>query len=123
MDEDIVCTHMKVWEIVDKFKFVLPISFLLGVFTNLLCFTMTIKCVDKLASVDGLDTRKELIKVNGKKMLIYAAVLLVAGWSYSKRDGETIHLNIFATFAGLLSLKNLLLIKYLKIIRVKMLMQ
>ena len=97
--------------IVDKFKFVLPISFLLGVFTNLLCFTMTIKCVDKLASVDGLDTRKELIKVNGKKMLIYAAVLLVAGWSYSKRDGETIHLNIFATFAGLLSVKLMIYFK------------
>ena len=97
--------------LVDKFKLVLPISFLLGVFTSLLCFTMTIRCVDKLASIEGLDTRKELMKANGKKMLIYAAVLLVAGWSYSKRDGETIYLNIFATFAGLLSVKLMIYFK------------
>lgn len=90
---------------VDHFKFVLPVSFLLGVFTNLLCFTMTVKCVDKMAAMKEVNPRAELMKLNAKKMLIYAVVLLVAGWNYPKRDGETMYLNIFATFAGLLSVK------------------
>lgn len=97
--------------IVDGFKFVLPISFLLGVFSSLLAFTMTVKSVDKLSKTKELNVRSELMKTNAKKMLIYAAVLLVAGYSYSKRDGETLYLNIFATFAGLLSVKIMIYIK------------
>lgn len=97
--------------LVDNFKLVLPISFLLGVFTNLLGFTMTIKCVDKLATGKELSVQKELMKTNAKKMLIYAAVLVVAGWSFSKRDGEVLYLNIFATFAGLLSVKLMIYFK------------
>lgn len=95
----------------DGFKFVLPISFLLGLFTNLLCFTMTVKCVDKMAAMKEVNPRAELMKLNAKKMLIYAAVLIVAGYSYSKRDGETLYLNVFATFAGLLSVKLIIYFK------------
>ena len=95
----------------DGFKFVLPISFLLGLFTNLLCFTMTVKCVDKMAAMKEVNPRAELMKLNAKKMLIYAAVLIVAGYSYSKRDDETLYLNVFATFAGLLSVKLIIYFK------------
>lgn len=96
---------------VDGFKIVLPISFLLGVFTNLLGFTLTIKCVDKVQANENLNTKVEFIKCNAKKMIIYALVLAIAGYSFSQRENEALYLNIFATFAGLLSVKMMIYFK------------
>lgn len=96
---------------VDGFKIVLPVSFLLGVFTNLLGFTLTIKCVDKIQANENLNPKAEFIKCNAKKMIIYALVLAIAGYSFSKRENETIYLNIFATFAGLFSVKMMIYFK------------
>lgn len=96
---------------VDGFKIVLPVSFLLGVFTNLLGFTLTIKCVDKIQENENLNPKAEFIKCNAKKMIIYALVLAIAGYSFSKRENETIYLNIFATFAGLFSVKMMIYFK------------
>ncbi len=96
---------------VDGFKIVLPVSFLLGVFTNLLGFTLTIKCVDKIQANKNLNPKAEFIKCNAKKMIIYALVLAIAGYSFSKRENETIYLNIFATFAGLFSVKMMIYFK------------
>lgn len=96
---------------VDGFKIVLPISFLLGVFTNLLGFTLTIKCVDKVQANENLNKKVEFIKCNAKKMIIYALVLAIAGYSFSQRENEALYLNIFATFAGLLSVKIMIYFK------------
>lgn len=96
---------------VNGFKIVLPVSFLLGVFTNLLGFTLTIKCVDKIQANKNLNPKAEFIKCNAKKMIIYALVLAIAGYSFSKRENETIYLNIFATFAGLFSVKMMIYFK------------
>ena len=64
------------------FKWVLPLSFLLGVATNLLCFSMTIRTVDKIFKYEDEDKKRELIKNNIAKYLVYFVVLTLAGVSY-----------------------------------------
>lgn len=96
---------------ISDFKLILSVSFLLGAFTSLLGFTLTIKCVDKLIAVKELNAKTELMKCNVKKILIYTVVLIIAAYSFSKHRDEKIYLNVFATFAGLLSVKIVILFK------------
>ncbi|MDD3348831.1 MAG: hypothetical protein RBR48_01570 [Bacilli bacterium] len=94
------------------FKWVLPLSFLLGVATNLLCFSMTIRTIDKIFKYEEEDKKRELIKNNVAKYLIYFVVLALAGVSYYFNKDRVIHLDVIATACGFFSVKLMIYFKY-----------
>ena len=97
-----------------SFDFIIPISFLLGTATSLLCFTMTIKTVDKVIKYDDERKKSAFVKNNIYKYLVYLAVLAVAGYSFylHKNDPEkTRYLNVFAVAAGFFSVKIMIYFK------------
>lgn len=94
------------------FKWVLPLSFLLGVATNLLCFSMTIRTIDKIFKYEEEDKKRELIKNNVAKYLIYFVVLALAGVSYYFNKDRAIHLDVIATACGFFSVKLMIYFKY-----------
>lgn len=94
------------------FKWVLPLSFLLGVATNLLCFSMTIRTVDKIFKYEDEDKKRELIKNNIAKYLVYFVVLTLAGVSYYFSKDKPIHLDVIATACGFFSVKIMIYFKY-----------
>lgn len=94
------------------FKWVLPLSFLLGVATNLLCFSMTVRTVDKIFKYDETDKKRELIKNNISKYLIYFVILALAGVSYYFHKDKPLHLDVIATACGFFSVKIMIYFKY-----------
>lgn len=92
-------------------QFVLPISFALGTATSLLCFTITIRAVDRIIDCDTEHARGILIKANIEKYLLYLVVLVVAGLSYKFQPDKKIHLDIIATACGFLSVKLMIYFK------------
>lgn len=92
-------------------KPVLPISFALGVATNLLCFTITIRAVDRIIEYDTEHARGILIRANIEKYLLYLVVLVVAGLSYKFQQDKKIHLDIIATACGFLSVRLMIYFK------------
>lgn len=99
--------------IVDKGSFILPVSFLLGTFTNLLCFTITIKSVDKIIYDEKLNVKSEYLKANIRKMVIYGVVLGLAAYSFWMHGDKALHLNFYATAAGFFSVKLMIYFKML----------
>ena len=96
---------------VSGMQFVLPISFALGTATSLLCFTITIRAVDRIIDCDTEHARGILIKANIEKYLLYLVVLVVAGLSYKFQPDKKIHLDIIATACGFLSVKLMIYFK------------
>ena len=92
-------------------KFVLPISFALGTATSLLCFTITIRAVDRIIEYDTEHARAILIRANIEKYLLYLVVLVVAGLSYKFQPDKKIHLDIIATACGFFSVKLMIYFK------------
>ena len=96
------------------FDYIMPISFLLGTATSLLCFTMTIKTVDKVIKYDDERKKSAFVKNNIYKYLVYLAVLGVAGFSYYRHTQDTErlrYLNVFAVAAGFFSVKIMIYFK------------
>ena len=96
------------------FDYIMPISFLLGTATSLLCFTMTIKTVDKVIKYDDERKKSAFVKNNIYKYLVYLAVLGVAGFSHYRhtQDPERLrYLNVFAVAAGFFSVKIMIYFK------------
>ena len=92
-------------------QFVLPISFALGTATSLLCFTITIRAVDRIIEYDTEHARGILIRANIEKYLLYLVVLVVAGLSYKFQPDKKIHLDIIATACGFFSVKLMIYFK------------
>ena len=92
-------------------KLVLPISFALGTATSLLCFTITIRAVDRIIDYDTEHARGILIKANIEKYLLYLVVLVVAGLSYKFQPDKKIHLDIIATACGFFSVRLMIYFK------------
>lgn len=92
-------------------KPVLPISFALGTATSLLCFTITIRAVDRIIEYDTEHARGILIRANIEKYLLYLVVLVVAGLSYKFQPDKKIHLDIIATACGFFSVRLMIYFK------------
>ena len=92
-------------------KPVLPISFALGTATSLLCFTITIRAVDRIIDYDTEHARGILIRANIEKYLLYLVVLVVAGLSYKFQPEKKIHLDIIATACGFFSVRLMIYFK------------
>ena len=92
-------------------KPVLPISFALGTATSLLCFTITIRAVDRIIDYDTEHARGILIRANIEKYLLYLVVLVVAGLSYKFQPDKKIHLDIIATACGFFSVRLMIYFK------------
>ena len=92
-------------------KLVLPISFALGTATSLLCFTITIRAVDRIIEYDTEHARGILIRANIEKYLLYLVVLVVAGLSYKFQPDKKIHLDIIATACGFFSVRLMIYFK------------
>ena len=98
------------------FDYLMAISFALGSATSLLCFTMTVKTVDKALRYDDERKKSLFIKNNIYKYLVYLAVLAVAGYSYylHKNDPDkTRYLNVFAVAGGFFSVRIMIYFKML----------
>ena len=98
------------------FDYLMAISFALGSATSLLCFTMTVRVVDKALKYDDERKKSLFIKNNIYKYLVYLAVLAVSGYSYylHKNDPEkTRYLNVFAVAAGFFSVRIMIYFKML----------
>lgn len=83
------------------------IVFALGVATNLLCFTTTIKAIDRVLKYDYEHPKRVFIINNLLKLLIYTVVLAVVGLKY--KDAVLIIL----CFVGMLSVKIMIYVKHL----------
>ncbi len=89
------------------------VSFLLGVCTNLLCFTLTIKTIDKIVKYDDERKKSTLIKSNLRNYFVYLTILAVALVSQKYGDGNRIQLNIICTAIGFFSVKLMIYFKFL----------
>ena len=92
-------------------KPVLPISFALGTATSLLCFTITIRAVDRIIEYDTEHARSILVRANIEKYFLYLVVLVVAGLSYKFQQEKTVHLDIIATACGFFSVRLMIYFK------------
>ena len=92
-------------------KPVLPISVALVTATSLLCFTITIRSVDRIIEYDTEHARGILIRANIEKYLLYLVVLVVAGLSYKFQQEKTVHLDIIATACGFFSVRLMIYFK------------
>ena len=88
------------------------ISYLIGAATNILCFKMTIKTVDKLIMNSHISATRFYVINNLSKMAIYLIVLVAAGLS-SKFHGEyEVHLEIIPVAIAFFSVKFMIYFKY-----------
>lgn len=92
-------------------KPILPFSFALGTCTSLLCFTITIRAVDRIIEYDTEHARGIMIRANIEKYFLYLVILVVAGLSYKFQQDKKIHLDIIATASGFLSVKIMIYFK------------
>lgn len=96
------------------FDFYIPISFLLGTATSLLCFTMTIKTVDKVIKYEDERKKSAFVKNNTYKYLVYLVVLAVSGYSYymhTQNPDRARYINVFAVAGGFFSVKIMIYFK------------
>lgn len=83
------------------------IVFVLGVATNLLCFTTTIKTIDRVLKYEYENTKRIFIVNNLFKLLIYTIVLAVVALRFKKP------VYIIICFIGMLSVKLMIYFKHL----------
>ena len=98
------------------------ISFLIGTATNILCFKLTIKAVDKIIWNPHVSAQKAYIINNMSKMSIYLIVLVIAGLSSKFNANKEIHLEIIPVAIGFFSVKFMIYFKYFiidKIFKIK----
>lgn len=89
-----------------SFKFILPVSYLLGLMTGLMCFTLRIKTTDKAFLVENHPRMKRmLVRRTYINLFLYLIVLALAAFSQYYRGDRTLHLNVFAVFGGIMTLK------------------
>lgn len=102
------------------FKLILPISYFLGVMVGLMCFNLKRKTIDKGIKPENLHLLKKLL-VRRRLMntLIYMITLGISAYSQYYRGDRELHLNVFATFAGLLTLKAVIYVKFLIVDKIK----
>lgn len=106
--------------LVSAFKFILPISYFLGVMVGLMCFNLKRKTIDKGMKPENLKfLKKLLIRRRMMNTLIYMATLGISAYSQYYRGDRDLHLNVFATFAGLLTLKVVIYVKFLIVDKIK----
>lgn len=82
------------------------IAFILGVATNLLAFTATIKQVDALLQNKLEKPKTVFVIMNLLKTALFALILVIVAMNYD-------YIHVFFTFFGLLSLKIIIYIKIL----------
>lgn len=83
----------------------LPISFVLGWATNLMCFTMNVKIIDFVLKNGAKNAKTIFVLINVLKLLIYGLILTVAYLAPG--------LEIFSAFVGMLAVKITLYFKTL----------
>lgn len=88
------------------------LSFLIGGAVNIFCFKTTIRTVDHIIQVNGLNARSALVKNNISKLTIYLLVLVLSGLSYKYHKDMEVHLEILPTAFGFLSVKFMIYFKY-----------
>lgn len=74
------------------------IAFVLGVSTNLLAFTATIKQVDALLNKKLARPKTTFVVLNLLKTILFIIIMVIVAMSYD-------YIHVFFTFFGLLSLK------------------
>lgn len=74
------------------------VAFILGVATNLLAFTATIKQVDALLSKKLERPKTTFVVLNLLKTILFIVIMVIVALSYD-------YIHVFFTFFGLLSLK------------------
>lgn len=74
------------------------IAFVLGVATNLLAFTATIKQVDALLNKKLARPKTTFVVLNLLKTILFIIIMVIVAMSYD-------YIHVFFTFFGLLSLK------------------
>lgn len=89
----------------------LPISFILGVCTNLMCFTLNVKVVDFVLNNNIKNAKPIMIGVNLVKLLMYAIVLAISVL--------VDNLEIFSCFFGMLSVKLMIYFKSLVVDKIR----
>lgn len=88
------------------------IAFILGVATNLLAFTATIKQVDALLQNKLEKPKTVFVIMNLLKTALFALILIIVAINYD-------YVHVFFTFFGLLSLKIVIYVKILIIDKMK----
>ena len=94
------------------------LSYIVGAITNIMCFKMTIKTVDRLINNSHLSATKNYVINNVSKMGIYLIVLVVAGLSSKFHGSSEIHLEIIPVAVAFFSVKFMIYFKYFVIDKV-----
>ena len=88
------------------------VSYIIGAITNIICFKLTIKTVDKIINNAYISASKNYVVNNLSKMGIYLIVLLIAGLSSKYHSNYEVHLEIIPVAIAFFSVKFMIYFKY-----------
>ncbi len=88
------------------------LSYVIGSITNIICFKLTIRAVDRILDSKTRSPKKTYIINNCVKLGVYLIVLLIATFSNKYHGDQEIHLEIIPVVISLFQIRLVIYFKY-----------